>query len=115
MDLGPLRALASDLTQSILGVPVTVTRPVPDDTPVTTTGIWTTAPLEESRPFGTDFQRRDPRRVLALPRRTLTTVPRGTVILAPETPDGDPQTWVVDGVEQVDGDTVRVLMVPSGS
>ena len=113
MSLGPLRALAADLTQQILGVPATVTRPSPDDTPIVTTGIWTTAPLDESRPFGVDFQRSDPRRVLALPRRTIATVPRGTEISAPETPDGAVLTWVVDGLDKVDGDTVRVIVVPS--
>lgn len=115
MDLGPLRALAADLTQQILGVPVTVTRPLPDVTPVVTTGIWTTTPLEESRPFGVDFQRSDPRRVLALPRRTLASVPRGTEIAAPETPDGAVLTWIVDGLDKIDGDTVRVIVVPSTS
>ena len=113
MSLGPLRALAADLTQQILGVPATVTGPAPDDTPVVTTGIWTTAPLTESAPFGMDLQRRDPRRVLALPRRTLATVLRGAVIVAPETPDGADLTWVVDGIDKIDGDTIRVVVVPS--
>lgn len=115
MDLGPLRTLASSLTQSVLGVAATVTRPAPDDTPVVTTGIWTTAPLDEARPFGVDFQRRDPRRVLALPRRTLATVPRGTTISAPEMPGGTAQTWVVDGLDTIDADTIRVVVVPSAT
>lgn len=110
MDLGPLRTLALELNLAAHGVTATVTRPAPDSTPVTTTGIWHTAPLEEQRPVGTDFQRRDPRRVLALPRSALATLPRGTTIVAPETIGGDDKTWTVDGLERVEGDTWRAIV-----
>jgi len=99
MDLGPLRTLALEINLAAHGVSATVTRPAPDDTPVSTTGIWYTQPLDETRPFGTDFQRRD-----------LSTLPRGTTIVAPETIGGTDKTWVVDGLERVEADTWRAIV-----
>jgi len=116
MDLGTVRALAASLTSQVLGVVATVTRPAPDDTPVVTTGIWYVAPLEEAQPFGVDFSRREPRRILAVPRRTFPQgLPRGTVILAPETTDGTVLTWTVDGVERIDPDFVRLVLVQAAA
>jgi hypothetical protein len=115
MNLGPLRALACELVQSAHGVPATVTRPWPDDTPVETTGVWRIASLEEPQPYGMDLQRREPRRIFALPRRTFESVPRGTLIVAPETSDGTAQTWRVDGIERIDPDFLRVIVVPQAT
>ena len=50
MDLGPLRTLALEINLAAHGVSATVTRPAPDDTPVSTTGIWYTQRLDETRP-----------------------------------------------------------------
>jgi len=106
MDLGPLRGLAFGVNLNIWGVPATVTRPAPDNTPVETRGIWTSE-LDERRPFGTDFQRREPRRVLVLPRAfaspdgtvaSLPTLPRGTSITALDCLGGTSRTWIVDGL-----------------
>jgi hypothetical protein len=99
MDLGPLRALALDLTSSAHGVTATVTRPAPDNSPIVTRGIWITSPLGESRPYGTDLQRRDPRRVLALPRSAVSTLPRGSIVVAAEAPGGAVKVWRVDGLD----------------
>ncbi len=99
MDLGPLRALALDLTASAHGVTATVTRPAPDNTPIITRGIWITTPLEEPRPYGTDFQRRAPRRVLALPLSAVQTLPRGTIIVALDRVGGSIKVWRVDGLD----------------
>jgi hypothetical protein len=87
-----------DSALEAFGVPATVTRPAPDDTPIVTTGFWV-SPLEETRPYGTDFQRRDPRRVFVLSRTTVPTLPRGTKVLAPEVLDGLVMTWRVDGLD----------------
>lgn len=111
MDLGPLRTLALGLNLSAHGVPATVTRPAPDDTPVVTTGIWITTPLDEQRPVGVDFQRREPRRVMALPRSALASVPRHTIVVASETIGGANKTWRVDGLERTDADVFRVILV----
>ena len=93
------------------GVPATVTRPAPDNTPIVTTGFWV-SPLDEARPFGTDFQRREPRRVFVLPRATVPTLPRGTTVLAPQMAGGAIVTWKVDGLtEAVDPDHWRAMLV----
>src|SRR5688572_18387890 len=81
------------------GVPATVTRPAPDTTPIATTRVWLPA-LEEPQPYGTDFQRREPRRRLALPRSVLPTLPRGTSVAAPEIAGAAVKTWTVDGLER---------------
>lgn len=101
MDVDTLRAFAQGVHFDTVGVPIVVTRPSPDDTPVSTTGIWLVQPLDETRPVGTDFQRRDPRKALAIKRdATLPTLPRGTLITAPETIGGVIKTWQVDGFDR---------------
>jgi len=93
------------------GVPITVTRPAPENTPVTTSGIWL-SPLMEDPPVGTDFRRRDPRRVMAIPRdATLTHIPRGSVIVAAEQLGAVARTWTVDGLMLVEAEDMRVILV----
>jgi hypothetical protein len=96
------------------GVPVTVTRPAPDDDPIQTTGVWV-LPITEDVPLGTEFQRKERRRILALDRDEVPTVPRGTVIVAAERAGDDAQTWRVDGLEFADADhhRVRVVLEPA--
>jgi hypothetical protein len=98
------------------GVPATVMRPAPDDTPIETTGIWI-SPLTAEMPSGLEFRttelRMTERRyLLALPRADVPTIPRGTRIAAPEVLGQVDQWWRVDGVEQADSDHHRVLLVP---
>lgn len=99
------------------GVSIVVTRPAPDDIPIETTGIWMVLPLDEARPVGTDFQRRDPRQVLAIPRlATLPTLPRGTTLLAPEFAAGPVKGWRIEGFEQpARVDEWRVRLVEIGT
>lgn len=81
---------------AIFGVSATVTRPFPDETPVATTAAWVPAPAE-GQPYGTDLRKIDGRRVLALPRdAALPTLPRGSLIAAPEQADGEMLTWRID-------------------
>ena len=103
------RDLTTDIAFSVLSVPVTVARPWPDDTPITTTGIWVAMP-----PVGfpvTDVQRRETTRVLALRRATVPTVPRGTVITAAEVAGVAAGRWRVDSVDFQDAAQTRVLVV----
>lgn len=95
---------------SAFGVPVTVTRPAPNNTPISTTGVWMT-PESVDVPIGVEFQRRDQRRVMALPRSAVPTVPHRTVIVAPEKQGGASKTWVVDGTDSEDLELARVLLV----
>lgn len=81
------------------GVAATVTRPAPDNTPIATTAIWLGAE-EDSQPYGTDFTRREPRRLLTLSRAALPTLLRGSLVEAPEVAGGTVQRWRVDGLAQ---------------
>src|SRR5450759_5471195 len=89
------------------GVPVTVTRPAPDDDPIETTGVWVEV-AELEGPSGLAFQRKEPQRVLALLRSQAPTMPRGTQVLAPESLGGPVKGWRVDGLERADADHHRV-------
>jgi hypothetical protein len=111
MDLGPLRTLALNLNLSAHVVAATVTRPLPDNTPISTRGLWL-RPADDSQPFGTDLRRHDPRRVLVLPRAAVPTLPRGTVVEAPEFGSDAIVSWRVDGIDQVaEADHWRALVV----
>lgn len=111
MTFGPLRSLVLSLNQAAHGVAATVTRPAPDSTPISTTGIWAqTAPLEDAQPYGTMLQRRDPRRVMAIPRADVPTMPIGTTVVAPETIGGTNKTWRVESLERTEGDHWRVIL-----
>lgn len=106
------QALMQRLNLSAHGVAVTVTPPA--GASVSTTGIWH-APQAEAQPFGTDFRRRDPRRVMELPRTsTLEDVPRGSIVHAADRDGGLVKTWRADGLERQD-DPLRyyVILVPA--
>jgi hypothetical protein len=110
MGLGALRTLAMGQIFDALSVPVTITPP--SGAAVTTTGVWS-KPLEETMPYGEDYARRDPRKVLAIRRTsTLDVIPRGSVIVAAETDGGDALTWRVDGLDGLTShDLIRVVVV----
>ena len=111
MHFGAARALVLETNLAVHGFDVVVTRPAPEDTPIATRGMWLTSQTE-AMPLSTDFQRRDPIRVLALSRLAVPTVPRGTVILAPPKAGDDDQTWRVDGMAQEDPDKWHVTVLP---
>jgi hypothetical protein len=120
MNLGALRALASTLAFTAHGVDATVT-PLGSTTPVPTRVIWLpqvgpSAQAFTDRPYGSDFQRREPRRVLASQRSdALTDVPRGSVLRAPERGDLEAKTWIVDGHDLTDVAQIRVMVIPEVS
>lgn len=87
------------------GVPVTVTPP--DGGSVETTGFWVANAFNDIDPVGQDRQRRDPRRILVL---GLTSVLRGSAVLAPPPGGTTRLNWVVDNIDRQDGDHVRVLL-----
>lgn len=97
------------------GVPATVTRPSPDDDPIATPVIWL-SPEDSDRPYGTDYQRREPRRVMGVPRTTVAGVPRGTLVVAPELLGGTDKTWRVDEMlRSADVDLWRLAVVQVGT
>lgn len=101
-----------DVLLEAFGVPATVTRPVPDDTPIITTGIWDANGLTDDVPSGQALTRREERRVMALARSEVPTVPKGTQIVAPPTLGDADQTWRVDGMIRVDRDLQWVAVLP---
>lgn len=113
MAIGAVRALALTAQFATFGVAATVTPP--DGFLVSATGVWVSDVLEQM-PVGHDFQRRDPRRVMAFLRTELADVPaRGTVVVAAEYGGGAARTWKVDGLDKVDAEQVRVVLVPVSS
>jgi len=73
-------AMADAVAVGIIGVPAVITRPVPDDQSVETTVVW----------------REHGRRMLAVPRSALSSLPKGTLIVAAERSGGTTKTWVVE-------------------
>ncbi len=113
MSFASLRTLVLSLNQSAHGVSATVTRVAPSDTtPITTTVLWPSAqPLQEDPAYGLDLGRKAPRRVMAISRADVPTLPMGTTVVAPEQPDGTNMTWRVDGMERVEADTWRAIVM----
>lgn len=110
MDLAPVRTLVRDVSFRALGVAATVTRPYPDDAPITTRVVWITSTMGDV-PSGLDVQRREARRALALRRDEVPTVPRGTIILAPDPEGGAANRWRVETPLRIDTATMRVVVV----
>lgn len=96
--------------QTAFGVPATVTRPAPDDTPIETTVIWV-PPLPTDLPVGFDAQRQEPQLILAIPLVDVPAVPRGTLVECPEVLGGPTKTWLVDGFDRYEFDATRVVVV----
>lgn len=92
------------------GVPATVTRPTPDDTPIETTGIWVPEQTELAPP-GLGFGRNEPRKVLAFRRDQVPTLRLETRIVAPDPESGVVKTWLVDGYVHGDAEHHRVSVV----
>lgn len=110
MNLNGLRSLVREINFSTHGLDATVTRPYPDDTAIATRAIWL-LPLTEDAVDGSELQRKEPRRLLALRRDEVPTVPRGTIVDVPEWGSDVGARWRVDGVDRIDPDHTRVVVV----
>ena len=109
-----MRQFVLDTNFSLWGVPVTVTRPAPDSTPIEATGVWLPA-ADETPAFGRELARKQPRKVLVVRKSEVPTVPRGTSIAAAELDGGDVLTWSVDGMsDPVYPDHFRLLVSRAG-
>lgn len=109
MDVGALRATVREIQFAVHGVPASIT--VPGGDPVETRIIWLT-PVPTDAPEGSTFRREEPRRALAIRRDEVPEIPRGTVIEVTEHNQTTPDAWVVDSVDRVEQEHVRVLVVP---
>jgi hypothetical protein len=92
------------------GVAATVTPP--GGAAIETKGFWIT-PLQEDMPVGYEFSRREPRRILVLPRPAVGVLPKGSAIAAAEYGGSTVRQWKVDGIDQMDADHVRAIVVLS--
>lgn len=111
MDFGSLRMLAHQAAFSTMGVAATITRPEPDDTPITTTVIWLSSVTEDAFGGGMDLQRREAKRSFAVMRSAVPSMPRGSKLSAPDLPGGTVRRWRVDGVERAEPDQMRYRAV----
>lgn len=103
MNFDTARTAAVDANFGVHGVPATVTRPAPENTPVSCTVILRTVQLQERRPFGGDFQKREGRRVMSFQKADFaTSLPRGTTVAAPERKGEADKSWVIDSLDRVD-------------
>jgi hypothetical protein len=116
MDMTAVRALAQTVAASTHGVDLTVT--VPGGSPVARLkadglgGIWLQH-ADEAMPVGRDFQRREPRRLMAIPLdATLSDVPRGSLVVAAPRGTSATRTWRVETVDRFDADQIRVIVAP---
>lgn len=101
-----------DLALDAFGVPATVRRAPPNETPLPTTGFWIRPLHEEQLPVGSDLQQREPRRVFVMKKTAaFASLKRGDLIDAPEELDGPVVRWRVDGFDQVDSDCWRPIVV----
>ena len=118
MSFGSLRSLVLGINQAVLGVTAaSVTRPAPDNTPITVGAdghplkvIWAVEPVSDGQPYGSDLHRVEPRKVLAVSRADVPTLPRGTTITAPGIDGEANKTWVVDGLERTLADQWRAFV-----
>jgi hypothetical protein len=109
MDLAPLRTQVREVQFAVHGVAATVT--VPSGVAVATRVVWLT-PVAEEVPAGADLRRSEPRRIMAIRRDDLPSVPIGTLIKVTEHLLDSPSEWAVDGTETIRSDHYRVVVVP---
>lgn len=111
MDIGAVRALVLDANWQAYGVDAVVTRPAPDNTPITGVKVIWVTPETADVPVGGVWQRRELRPVLAIRRSDVPTVPRGTRIVAAPRGSSVAQAWQVEGVEREEVEHVRVTVL----
>lgn len=117
MAIQGLRELMLDVSLGAHGVPATVTRPAPDDDPVSTTVVWQPnarrTRSDEVYPFRNELdQRQAERRVVSVPVSGLSTLPIGSVITAALIAGGTAKSWRVEELEREEAEERRVVVVP---
>lgn len=92
------------------GVPATVTRPAPDNAPITTSIAWVNT-TTDALPAGIDLQRAEHMKLMSISLIDVPSVPRNTVVVAPEIKGGEDKTWQVESTIARTFDEVRVLVL----
>lgn len=107
MTLDPLRELVADKSAALLGVTATVEIPYED--PITTTITWGPE-FPEEQPVGREYERREPKRVMAIRRSVVPEIPRETVITAAQSVGETAKEWQVDGIDRVTRSHFHVIV-----
>jgi hypothetical protein len=94
-----------------LSVPITVTRPAPNDTPVASVGVWLLDMIPS--PEEAVFQKREVRRDMAISRTDVDVIEKGTTVNAPPRDGGVAVNWTVDSVVAIEANATRVSLVPA--
>ncbi len=110
--LDSLLTVGIEAMVSVGGVPATVTRPAPDDTPIATSVLWITSSTDDA-PTGSEFTRREVHEVVGLLKADVPTLPRKTRIVAARQPGEASRTWFVDRVVVDEPDLWRALVAPA--
>lgn len=96
--------------QAAFGVDAVVT--VPGGDPVETTAVWITPGVDDVPP-GFDVQRAERRYILALARDEFPSVPRATLIEAPERQGDTTKRWRVEEADGIDADLAKYRVIPA--
>lgn len=105
-----------DVVLDAFGIEGTVTRPAPNDTPLTGVSIVWAGVLMEDTPSGVTAHRREAIKGLAVAREQVPVLPKGSVIEVAEIDGGPVKTWRVDAPDRSDAQWIHVIVteVPSG-
>lgn len=110
MGLGSLENLADDIIFDVMGVPATITRPEPSTDPVSVSIVWMT-PTTEDQISAFATQRREKRRVFAVRTSQITSIPRGSIVLAADEFGGAVKRWRCDGPDRSEVDLNRYIVI----
>ena len=108
MDLRPPLSLAMDA----FSVPAVVT--LKSENPVTTRGVWL-SPEAVGFDVGDEYQGRAPKRIMAIGKSDVPTIPRGTKIVAPEESGEATKTWEVQESARVQNDQHNIVLIEADS
>lgn len=97
--------------QSVMGVAGVIRRPEPDSTPIDSVVVWLTHQSLLTPDQGMRIGRREPSRTACISRVDVPTVPRGTILEAPEFEGADVRRWKVEALEAEEYDHVRARVI----
>jgi hypothetical protein len=106
-----LRALVLETSFAVHGVDITVKRPAPDNDPIDTRGIWLRPLHQEAVPYG-NLHKRDPHRILMIPRSDVPTMREGTLVEAPDEAGVD-RRWRVETHDLTEADYWQLVLLPT--
>lgn len=111
MGLGSLENLSNDIIFDVMSVPATITRPEPQTDPIAVSIVWMTPTTEDTiGAFAT--QRREKRRVFAVRTAQISSIPRGSIVVAADEFGGNAKRWRCDGPDRSEADLNRYIVIP---